>query len=124
MCLLTEGGYLHCHNEILADRVACDVDRCSPAGVQNGGDLPFINSFCPHFHIQPLVYFHFYVSVTGERKLEASILIGDDSQMILSMARWKLLLYNATEKQHDVTKNEKESCSALGLHEQNRDEIL
>ena len=110
MCLLTEGeiafDYLHCGNEILADRVVCDVDRCSPAGVQNGEDLLFINSFCSHFHIQPLVYFHFYVSVTGEGKLEASILIGDDSQMVLSMARWKLFLHNATEKQHNVTKNE------------------
>ncbi len=89
---------LLCTNEIPADRVASDVDWRGPARVQNGGDLLFIDSFCPDFHIQPLVDFHFYVPVTGQGEAEASVLVGDHPHMILSMARWKLLTHNAVKK--------------------------
>lgn len=79
---------LLCTDEIPADRVVCNVDWRGPTRVHNGRDLPFINSFCPHLYIKPLVNFHCYVGVTGQGKAKASILIGDHSHMILSMARW------------------------------------
>lgn len=91
---------LLCTNEIPADRVAGNVDWSGPTRVQNGGDLPLIDSFCPHLHIQPLVDFHIYVPVTGQGEAEASVLVGDHPHMILSTARWKLLPHNATKKQH------------------------
>lgn len=50
---------LLCTNEIPADRIAGVIERRSPARVQDGGDLPFINSHCLHLDVQPLVYFHF-----------------------------------------------------------------
>ena len=90
---------LLCSDEIPSDRIASAVDRRGPTGVQNGGDLPLVNSLCTHLDVQPLVYFHYYITVTGEGEAEACVLIGDHSHMILSMARWKLLPHNAREKQ-------------------------
>lgn len=79
---------LLCTNEIPADRVVGNVDWCGPTRVYNGGDLPLINSFCAHLHKKPLVNFHRYVGVTGHGEVEASVLVGDHSYMILSMAKW------------------------------------
>ena len=45
-------------NEIPADRVAGIIERRRPARVQNGGDLPFINSHRLHLDVQPLIDFH------------------------------------------------------------------
>lgn len=95
-----EGAIAHLllSNEIPADRVACIIDWRGPTGVQNGGDLLCIDSFCPHLHIQLLVNFHVYVPITGQWEAEASILVGDHSHVILSKARRKLLPHDAKKK--------------------------
>ena len=103
-CVTTQGDFavapLLSHYEILADRVARVVDWRGPTRVQNSGDLPFINSFCPHLHIQPLVKFHFYIPVTGQGGAEVSVLVENHSHMIVTLATWKLLLHKTTKKQH------------------------
>lgn len=85
-------------NEIPANRVVGRVDWRGPASVQNGGDLPWIDSFCPHLHIHLLVYFHFNVGGTGEGVVEVGVLVGDHSRVILPTASWKLLPHNAMGK--------------------------